>query len=162
VLLGNREVRDASVLTSSNKQGGTMKVRDIMTKNPLIIPDGTSVEDAARIMRDEKIGLLPVGDKHNICGVITDRDIVTRVTAVCKDAKHTDVREVLTPDFIYCFSDQDVEDACFLMQDYYVRRLLVFDRPRDLVGVLSLDDVAARGRKDKLAGYALSKVARVA
>lgn len=138
-----------------------MRVRDIMTKNALMIPDETSVEDAARMMRDEKIGLLPIGDKHKIAGVITDRDITIRVTAETKDPKHTAVREVMTPHFTYCFDDQDIEDACFVMEEKHVRRLLVFDRARDLVGILSLDDVAARGRKERLAGYALSKVAQV-
>jgi CBS domain-containing protein len=132
-----------------------------MTKNALMIPDETSVEDAARMMRDEKIGLLPIGDKHKIAGVITDRDITIRVTAETKDPKHTAVREVMTPHFTYCFDDQDIEDACFVMEEKHVRRLLVFDRARDLVGILSLDDVAARGRKERLAGYALSKVAQV-
>jgi CBS domain-containing protein len=82
------------------------------------------------------------------------------VTAETKDPKHTAVREVMTPNFTYCFDDQDIEDACFVMEEKHVRRLLVFDRARDLVGILSLDDVAARGRKERLAGYALSKVAQ--
>jgi CBS domain-containing protein len=139
-----------------------MRVRDIMTKNPFIVPEETSVEDAARIMREHKIGLVPIGDKENVSGVITDRDIAIRVTAESKDAKHTPVREVMTPRGAYCFEDQDIEDACFMMEDKHVRRLLVFDRTRDLVGILSLDDVAARTRKEKLVGYALSKVAKVA
>ena len=138
-----------------------MRVRDIMTKTPLIIPEETSVEHAARMMRDHKIGLVPIGDKEKIAGVITDRDIAVRVTAESKDPKHTPVREVMTPGGAYCFEDQDIEDACF-MEDKHVRRLLIFDRTRDLVGILSLDDVAARARKEKLAGYALSKLAKVA
>jgi CBS domain-containing protein len=139
-----------------------MRVRDIMTKNPFIIPEETSVEDAARIMRDQNIGLVPIGDKENVVGVITDRDIATRVTAESKDAKHTPVREVMTPNSAYCFEDQDVEDACFMMEEKHVRRLLVFDRARDLLGILSLDDVAVRTRKEKLVGYALSKLAKAA
>ena len=139
-----------------------MRVRDIMTKHPFIISEETSVADAARMMRDRKIGLVPIGDKEKIAGLITDRDIAIRVTAEYKDPKHTPVREVMTPDGEYCFEDQDIEDACFMMEDKHVRRLLVFDRTRDLVGILSLDDVAARARKEKLAGYALSKVAKVA
>jgi CBS domain-containing protein len=139
-----------------------MRIRDIMTENPLIIPEETSVEDAARMMRDHKIGVVPIGDKERIAGVITDRDIALRVTAESKDPKHTPVREVMTPDGAYCFEDQDVEDACFMMEDKHVRRLLVFDRTRDLVGILSLDDIAARARKEKLAGYTLSKLAKVA
>jgi CBS domain-containing protein len=139
-----------------------MTVRDIMSRNALTIPEQTSVEDAARMMKDQKIGLFPIGDKRNITGVITDRDITIRVTAEFKDPKHTPVRDVMTTEHFYCFDDQDVEDACFMMEEKHVRRLLVFDRQRDLVGVLSLDDVATRGRKDKLTGYALSKIARMA
>ena len=139
-----------------------MRVRDIMTKNVLIIPDQSSVEYAARMMRDKKIGLLSVGDRHNVTGVITDRDITVRVTAESKDPKHTPVREVMTLNCAHCFDDQDIEDACFLMEEKRVRRLLVFDRARDLVGILSLDDVATRGRKEKLVGYALSKLAKAA
>ena len=129
-----------------------------MTKTVVTIPQETSVEDAARIMKTNGIGLLPIGDKKQIAGVITDRDITVRVTAGGRDAKHTEVREVMTEQSFYCFDDQDVEDACFTMEDKHVRRLLVFDRKRDVVGILSLDDVATRGRKDKLAGHALSKV----
>jgi CBS domain-containing protein len=139
-----------------------MRVRDIMTKSPFIIPEETSVEYAAQMMRDHKIGLIPVGNKENVIGVITDRDIATRVTAESNHPKHTTVREVMTPDIAYCFEDQDVEDASFMMEEKHVRRLVVLDRSRDLVGILSLDDIAARGRKEKLAGYALSKVAKVA
>ncbi len=135
-----------------------MRVQDIMTRNVLTIPEETSVEDAARMMRDRKIGFLPVGSAEKVGGVITDRDITIRVTAEFKDPKHTPVREVMTLDCAYCFEDQDVEDAAFIMEEKRVRRLLVYDRKRDLVGILSLDDVAARGRKEKLAGYALRKV----
>jgi CBS domain-containing protein len=152
------DVQDISRMVS---RGGTMRVRDIMTKNPLIVPEETSVEDAARIMRDHKIGLVPIGDREKVAGLITDRDITIRVTAESKDSKHKAVREVMTLDGAYCFEDQDIEDACFMMEEKHVRRLLVFDRMRELVGILSLDDVAARGRKEKLVGYALSKVAKV-
>ena len=139
-----------------------MRVRDVMSTNPLIIPEESSVEYAAGMMRDNKIGMIPVGDKERICGVITDRDIAIRVAAECKNPRHTSVHEVMTPAGSYCYEDQDVEDACFMMEDKHVRRLLVFDRTHSLVGILSLDDVAARGRRDKLAGYALSKIGRVA
>jgi CBS domain-containing protein len=139
-----------------------MRVKDIMTKPVVTIPRETSVEDAARMMRDNRIGLLPIGDKENVFGVITDRDIAVRVTAEGLDAKHTPVREVMSKLPFYCFDDLDVEDACFMMEEKHVRRLLVFDRSRDLVGVLSLDDEATRTTKEKLTGHALSKVAKMA
>ena len=115
------------------------------------------MEYAARMIEHHKIGMLPVGDKENVRSDYRDRDIAVRITAEAKDATHTPVREVMTPNGAYCFADQDIEDACFMMEEKHVRRLLVFDRMHDLVGILSLDDVAMRGRKEKLAGYALSK-----
>ena len=105
-----------------------MRVRDVMSDYPLIIPEGTSVEYAAGMMRDNHIGFIPVGSKEDVAGVITDRDIAIRVTADCKDPKHTFVQDVMTRDGAYCFEDQDIEDACFMMEDKHLRRLLVFDR----------------------------------
>jgi CBS domain-containing protein len=113
-------------------------------------------------MKANGIGLLPIGDKENIKGVITDRDITVRVTAEGRDPKCTPVRDVMTSQSFHCFDDDEVEDACFIMEDNRVRRILVFDRKRDLTGILSLDDVATRTRKDRLAGHALSKVVRTA
>jgi len=133
-----------------------------MTKNALVIPEEATVEYAAQKMRQHNIGLLALGDRQNVAGVITDRDITVRVTAENKDPKYTPVREAMTLNPAYCFDDHDIEDACFMMQDKHVRRLLVFDRSRDLVGILSLDDVATRTRNEKLVGYALSKVATAA
>jgi CBS domain-containing protein len=149
-------------LSTSHQFGGNMRVEDIMTNNPFIIPEETSVEHAARMMRDHHIGLIPVGNREKVTGVITDRDIATRVSAESRDPRRTAVREVMTRDNAYCFEDQDIEDACFMMEEKHVRRLLVLDRSLDLVGIVSLDDIAARGRKDKLAGYALEKVVRAA
>lgn len=138
-----------------------MQVEDIMTKLVSIIPEQTSAEDAARIMRDNNVGMLPIGEKDGIVGVVTDRDLVVRVMAKRRDATHTPVAEVMTPKPFHCFDDQDVEDACFMMQEKRVRRLLVFNRSRELIGILSLDDVATRTNKEALTGYALSKVAKL-
>jgi CBS domain-containing protein len=137
-----------------------MTVKDVMTRTVLAVPPESSVEYAARVMKENKVGLLPVGDRDNVAGTITDRDITVRVTAEGKDPKHTEVREVMTPRSFYCFEDQDLEDACLMMEDRHVRRLLVFDRAHTLVGILSLDDVAVRTTKEKLTGYVLSKVAK--
>jgi CBS domain-containing protein len=137
-----------------------MRVKDVMTRIVLEVPPGSSVEYAARVMKENGVGLLPVGDRDNVAGTITDRDITIRVTAEGKDPRHTEVREVMTPKSFHCFDDQDLEDACLMMEDRKVRRLLVFDRAHTLVGILSLDDVAVRTTKEKLTGYVLSKVAK--
>jgi CBS domain-containing protein len=139
-----------------------MRVKDIMTKIVVTIPEETSAEDAARIMKANGIGILPIGDKGNVAGVITDRDITIRVTAEGRNAKYTPACDVMTKTPFHCFDDDDVENACFAMEDNRVRRLLVFDRARNLVGILSLDDIATRTRNNKLVGHALSKVVRAA
>src|SRR5262249_6548735 len=124
-------------LASTVRRHEVMRVKDIMTKIVVTIPAETSVENAARIMKANGVGLLPIGDKHWITGVMTDRDITVRVTAENKDAKHTMVKDVMTTPALYCFDDEDVEKACFKMSDEHIRRLLVFDRQRDIVGILS-------------------------
>jgi len=136
-----------------------MRVKDIMTRIVVMLPPECSVEVAAEHMKKENIGLLPIGDKDKVLGVITDRDITIRVTAEGRDPRRTRVREVMTPNPSYTFEDEDIEDACLHMQDKHVRRLMVLNRSRDLVGVLSLDDVAVKTRKNDLTGYVLSKVA---
>jgi len=138
-----------------------MRVKDIMTQVVLTIPQETSVEDAARMMRDNNVGVLPVGEQDHLDGVLTDRDLVVRAIADGRNPKHTPVSDIMTKQLFYCFEDNDVEDACFMMEEKHVRRLLVFNRRRDLIGILSLDDVATRTNKEKLTGYALSKVAKL-
>jgi CBS domain-containing protein len=137
-----------------------MQAKDIMTRIVVIVPPESNVEYAARMMKEHDIGLLPVGERDNIVGTITDRDITIRVTAEGKDPRHTEIHEVMSPKSFYCFNDHDVEDACLMMEEKHVRRLLVFDRTHTLVGILSLDDVAVRTTKEKLTGYVLSKIAR--
>jgi CBS domain-containing protein len=138
-----------------------MRVRDVMTRTVLAVPPESNVAYAARVMKENRIGLLPVGDRDHIAGTITDRDITVRVTAEGRDPVHTEVREVMTPESFHCFDDQDLEDACLMMEDKHVRRLTVLDRTHTLVGILSLDDVAVRTTKEKLTGYVLSKVAKL-
>ena len=137
-----------------------MRVRDLMTRIVVSMPPDSTIETAARYMKENDIGMLPVGDKDNLLGVITDRDITIRVTAAGLDPKHTSLREVITPGCVHVFDDQDMEDACLHMIDNHVRRLVVFNRSRDLVGVLSLDDVAVKTTKEKLTGHVLAKVAK--
>jgi CBS domain-containing protein len=131
-----------------------------MTRAVIAIPPETRVEDAAGYMKVNGIGLLVVGSKDDLSGVITDRDITVRVTADGLDPKKTKVSEVMTANPFHTFDDEDIEDAALYMEDKRVRRLLVLNRSRELVGVLSLDDVAVKGRKTNLSGYVLSKIAR--
>jgi CBS domain-containing protein len=140
-----------------------MRVKEIMTPIVLTISPDTAVEDAARVMKKNDVGFLPVEDNNReVRGVITDRDITLRLVAEGLNARQTRVRQVMTAQTIYCFEDQDLEDACLRMADTGLRRILVYDRGHYLRGVLSLDDVAVKTAKEKLTGHVLGKVAKTA
>jgi CBS domain-containing protein len=136
-----------------------MKVRNVMTTDIVTIPPETPVEDAARIMRDHKTGRLLIGARNNVAGVITDRDITIRVTAESKDPKRTAVQDIMTEHCPHCYDDAKVEDACFHKHAPY---LIVEDHNHDVVGILSLNDVAMINRSEKLAALEITRPGRTA
>jgi CBS domain-containing protein len=137
-----------------------MKVCQIMTMSAqTILPDAT-LEQASRKMRDFKIGLLPVIEKGNVLGVITDRDIVVRSIAEGRNPHLTTVREVMSPKAISCYEDQSITEASRIMEKSHIRRLVVLNRQNQLTGVLTVTDLAFSSEKEKLSGHVLHKVAR--
>jgi CBS domain-containing protein len=106
-----------------------MQLQDIMTSKPDCVRPDDTLQEAARKMRDLDVGPLPVcGDDDRLAGMITDRDITIRAVAKGKDPRTTTVREAMTEEIIYCFEDQDVQEAARTMQERQVRRLLVMNR----------------------------------
>lgn len=128
-----------------------MQVRELMSSDIEVIAPDTTLQDAARRMRDSDVGALPVGENENLVGVVTDRDIVVRGVAEGKADADATVRDVLTEDLTFCFEDDDIEVAASLMADRQVRRLPVLNADRKLVGMLALADIS---RKDIDAGGA--------
>jgi len=125
-----------------------MKLKDIMTKDVECVRPGDTLQDAARKMKELDVGPMPVcGDGDRIVGMLTDRDIVIRTTAEGKDPKTTRVQDAMSEDVVWCFDDQDSEEAAELMQERQVRRLLVMNRDKRLVGIVSLGDLATEGKK---------------
>ena len=137
-----------------------MLVRELMTPWVLTIPPETTIQEAARKMRVHRIGILPITQSGRILGVITDRDIAVRAVADAKHAKLTEVREVMTPHIVTCLVDNDLEDACILMESNRIRRILVLNHEGRLAGVLSVEDIAVRAHKERLTGQTLRRVAR--
>jgi CBS domain-containing protein len=84
--------------------------------------------------------------------MLTDRDITIRATAAGKDPNQTRGEEVMTPDVVYCFEDDDTRDAARKMEEHQLRRLIVLNRDKRLVGILSLGDLAVHTADDRLAG----------
>lgn len=126
------------------------KVKEVMTDTCEWIAPDTPCADAAKKMRDQDIGFLPVGEGDRLIGMVTDRDITIRCTAEGKDPKTTQVRNVMTEKTYYCFDDESVDDVCANMGDIQVRRLPVVNRDKRLVGIISLGDVAQAAPKAKV------------
>ncbi len=136
-----------------------MLVREVMTQKAECIRPANSLQEAAQKMKDLDVGPLPVcGDNDRLVGMITDRDITVRAVAEACDPRTTTVKDVMTPDVVYCFEDQDVREAAGLMKDHRVRRLVVLNRDRRLVGIVSLGDLAVETGDEKLAGKTLEQV----
>jgi len=140
-----------------------MKLKDIMTAGPECIRPEATLQEAARKMRDLDVGPLPVcGENDRLAGMITDRDITVRAIAEGKDPKTTPVREAMTKDVIYGFEDQDVREAARTMQERQVRRLVVLDHDKRLVGIVSLGDLAVETGDRQRAGEVLQDVSEPA
>ena len=108
---------------------------------------GVGVE-AARLKREEHIGSLPITDDEQLVGMITDRDITTRVVAEAADPKKTSVEDVYSRDLISVEPDKDLEEALVLMARHQVRRLPVVENGR-LVGIVAQADIALRENEKK-------------
>lgn len=121
-----------------------MKIRDVMTQNVIRINPEESVAVAARTLAHYNIGALPVcgGDGH-ICGLVTDRDLVTRCIASGRNPAATPVRDVMTSGVVLAKPDMDAGTAAMLMGRQQVRRLPVVENGR-LCGMVSLGDLAGR------------------
>jgi len=133
-----------------------------MTTNVEVVRPDASLQEAAEKMMHLDVGPLPVCDGERLVGMLTDRDITVRATAQGRDPKTTQVQAVMTPDIIYCFEDQDVADAARLMEEHQIRRLVVLNRDKRLVGIVSLGDLALEtdeaGLDDAEVGEVLEQV----
>jgi CBS domain-containing protein len=129
-----------------------------MTPGVEVISPEASIRDAAEKMSHLDIGPLPVCDGDRLVGMLTDRDLAVRAVAEGRDPVTTLVREVMTPDIVYGFDDQDVQDATRLMEQYQIRRLPVLNRSKRLVGIVSLGDLAVRSGNQPLAREVLEQV----
>jgi CBS domain-containing protein len=117
-----------------------MQVREAMTGDVCLTHPDRSIREAAEMMADQDIGVLPVEENDRLIGMITDRDIAVRAVArgLGPDTK---IREVMSQEVKYCFDDQELGDAAQNMGDIKVRRLPVLSRDKRLVGIVSVGDL---------------------
>jgi CBS domain-containing protein len=135
-----------------------MDLREIMTRNVEVVDRHASLRDAAMKMRQLDVGLIPVCDGDRLKGILTDRDITVRATAEGRDPIKTKVSEVMSTDISYCLEDQEVEEAVSLMEARQIRRLPILNKQKQLVGIVSLGDIAVHAGDRDLTGETLEEI----
>jgi CBS domain-containing protein len=134
-------------------------IRELMTSNPRTVDPSTPVVEAARVMRDEDVGPVPIVDGDTLVGILTDRDIAIRVVADGRDPQTTTVNEVASRDLVTIDPQQDLDEALRLMAENQVRRLPVCEEDGRLVGILAQADVAQIGH-DQLTGEVVQRISQ--
>jgi CBS domain-containing protein len=135
-----------------------MRVNEVMTRGVECIDPDATLQEAAAKMKSLDIGPLPVCENDRLVGMLTDRDITVRATAEGEAPTDIRVRDIMTPEVVWCFEDELVSEAARRMQEKQVRRLLVLNRAKRLVGIVSLGDLAIETGDEQLTGQTLEAV----
>jgi CBS domain-containing protein len=139
-----------------------MKIQDVMTRNPRCVTPDTLAREAARLMKDEDVGVVPVvdGDGRQLVGVITDRDIALRIVAEGRTGD-TMVRDVMSSDSLAtCSPDGDLDEVMSLMAEEQVRRIPIVDERGALVGIVSQADVVRAAGEDEKAERTVERISK--
>ena len=134
-------------------------IRELMTENPKTVSSDATVAEAARVMREDDVGLVPVVDGDRLVGTVTDRDIAIRVVAEERDPNNTTVRETASTDLVTIDPEQDLGEALRLMAQHQVRRLPVVEEDGRLVGIVAQADVARHG-DDSETGQVVERISQ--
>ena len=133
-----------------------MNIREVMTPNPRFVAPTESIQNAARIMREEDTGAVPVVENGKVLGMVIDRDIVIR--AVAEGAQFDKpIRDICTGDVVCATPEMSTRDAGKLMAEHQIRRLPVVEGNK-LVGIVSLGDLAVKEGRDARTGETLEEI----
>jgi CBS domain-containing protein len=134
------------------------RLGDIMTRHVEVIRPDQTIFEATGVMKRLNVGFLPVCDGRRLQGVLTDRDIVVRPIADSRDPHQATVRDAMSTEVVYAFEDDRVERGAELMKDHQIRRLPIVDRAKNLVGVVSLGDLAVDTGDQRLSGATVERI----
>jgi CBS domain-containing protein len=137
-----------------------MLVCEVMSRDIKMTQPHSTLREAAELMKVFDVGPLPVCDDGRLVGIITDRDIAVRAVAEGQDCWEGKVRDAMSTDVAYCFDDDDVSVAAQQMQEKQIRRLLVLNREKRLVGIVSLGDLSVSTGDTNTAGQTLQAVSQ--
>jgi CBS domain-containing protein len=135
-----------------------MKVGDLMTKEVRMARADMTIREAAQLMTDFDVGGLPVVKNGNLVGFVTDRDIILRVVAAGVDASMTTVGGAMTQNVVKLDTGRGAGEALAIMNERKIRRVVVTGGGERIAGILSLGDLAARGRIEVGAGQVLGEL----
>jgi CBS domain-containing protein len=138
------------------------RLGEVMTRHPQTVRPDATVAEAASVMRRLNVGAVPVCDGSRLVGMLTDRDIATRSIAVGRDPLLTTVRDVMSSGVTWASEDDSVEQAARIMKHHQIRRLPVIDERKNLVGIVSLGDLAVDVGDDAMSGGTLERISEPA
>lgn len=121
-------------------------VKDVMSRSVQVISPDATIAEAARRMRDGNFGMMPVGENDRVIGSISDRDIAVRAVA---DGRGSDakVRDAMSDGIRWAYEDEPIKRAVAIMSEHLIRRLLIVNREKRLVGIVALADLAVKEPK---------------
>ena len=140
-----------------------MKAQDIMSKHPTCVTPDTTLADAARLMKNENIGVVPVVESESsrrLVGVLTDREIAVRAVAEGRDGATTSVGHIMTSNVRTSTASDSVNDVMDLMGREQVRRVPVVDERGALVGIISQADIVLEAKDDKRAEKTVEQISK--
>ena len=133
-----------------------MNVSEVMTPNPRTVELSDTIQDAARIMREEDTGAVPVVEEGRVVGMVTDRDIVIR--AVADGDFEATIDDIVSDDVVCATAEMTTAAAAELMGEHQIRRLPVVDDDENLIGIVSLGDLAVKEGRDSRMGETLENI----
>jgi len=130
-----------------------MKVRDVMTSDPVCCLPSDTAQKAAQVLRDNNVGSVPVVDDQQsriVIGMITDRDICCSVVAAGLDPKSTQISKYMTTEVVTCRDGENIDHCERSMQEHQIRRIPIVDGEGKCIGIVSLADLALKEKPEKV------------
>ena len=134
-------------------------IREIMTSSPRTIDPSTPVVDAAKLMRDEDVGPIPIVEGERVVGMLTDRDIVLRAVAEGKDPQSLTAGEIASKQIVTIDPEQSLDEAARLMAQHQLRRLPVCEEDGRLVGIVAQADFALEAPAEQT-GHVVGEISK--
>lgn len=118
-----------------------MSLQQFCQRPVITISPAQTIVEACQLLQEKNVGCLVVTDADELCGILTDRDITLKVTGERKDPQQTAVREIMTPHPAHITVDKTLHDLTALMHTHHVRRVPIVSKTKEVVGLVTLDDL---------------------